>query len=62
MTFSRKGDLELRTIILLILGLLVLIVLAVIFNKQLSQFLDTLFSITKEVNSSRPPLKDLFGR
>ena len=59
--FSKKGDLELRYIILLILALLVLIVLLIMFREQVSKFTSTLFSITQDINQSRPPIKDVLG-
>lgn len=57
----KKGELELQYVILLILALLVLIVLTIMFRQQVSHFLDTVFSISKEINQTRPPIKDILG-
>jgi len=59
---SKKGDLELRYVILFILGFIVLFTLAYVFREQVKHFIDTIFSISKEVNQSRPPIKDLLGK
>jgi len=58
---SKKGDLELRYIVLFILAIIVLIVLVIMFRQEVKQFLDTIFSVTSEINKSRSPIKDLLG-
>ena len=58
---SKKGDLELRYVILLILALIALFVLIFMFREQVSKFMSTIFSITDDINRSRPPIKDILG-
>ncbi|MBS3144463.1 hypothetical protein J4208_02660 [Candidatus Woesearchaeota archaeon] len=57
----KKGALELQYVILFILAILVLLVLSVMFREQVSNFFNTIFSISKEINQSRPPIKDIIG-
>ncbi len=59
--FFKKGELELQYVILFILAIVVLLVLVYIFREQVKHFFDTVFSITNEVNTSRPPIKDILG-
>ncbi len=61
MIHQKKGELELKYIILLILAIIVLITLAVIFRQQLSNFLEQITSISTDINKSRPPIKDVIG-
>ncbi|HLC71954.1 MAG TPA: hypothetical protein VJH37_00055 [Candidatus Nanoarchaeia archaeon] len=58
---SKKGEIEMQYVILLILALIALFVLIMMFRQQITHFIDTVFSITKEVNQSRPPIKDILG-
>jgi len=57
----KKGALELQYVILFILAIVVLLVLSVMFREQVSNFFNTIFSISKEINQSRPPIKDIIG-
>lgn len=57
----KKGALELQYVILFILAILVLLVLSIMFREQVSHFFSTLFSISSDINQSRPPIKSLLG-
>jgi len=57
----KKGALELQYVILFILAILVLLVLSVMFREQVSNFFNTIFSISNEINQSRPPIKSIIG-
>jgi len=58
---ARRGELELKYIILFILAIIVLITLLVFFRKQVFLFFDQVFSISDQLNQSRPPIKDLIN-
>ena len=57
----KKGELELQYVVLLILAVIVLVVVLVMFREQVSNFLSTIFSVTDEINKTRPPVKDILG-
>ena len=57
----KKGDLEIRYIILLILGLIVLATMVYIFKDQISVFIDTLSKIGGDASSNAPSIKDVVG-
>lgn len=58
---NKKGALELQYVILFILAILVLLVLSIMFREQVSHFFSTIFSISNEINQSRPPIKNILG-
>lgn len=58
---SKKGDLELRYIILFILGIIVLIALVFIFREQLSHFVNMLASVSSDIDKTKPSLKEVTG-
>ena len=58
---QKKGELELRYVIVLILAIIVLIALVIIFREHISNFIKLITSISTEINKSRPPIKDVIG-
>ena len=61
MVFGKKGDLELRYVILFILGIIVLITLLFIFREQISHFVNMITSVTSDLDKTKPSLKDVVG-
>ncbi len=59
--FSKKGDLELRYVILFILAVIVLLAIVFMFREQVSKFMSIVFSVTDDINKTRPPIKDILG-
>jgi hypothetical protein len=57
----KRGGLEIRYIILLLLGVIVLITLLYIFRGQVSLFTQTLFGISESANASLPNLENIVG-
>jgi|GEM_PF-2623109 len=58
---TRKGEIELQYVILFILAIIVLVTLLVFFRAQVFLFFDQIFSVSKELNQTRPPIKDLIN-
>ena len=54
MRIFRRGDLELREIILLIIGLVVLITVIYAFRTQIGAVMDKLFGISESIDTQGP--------
>lgn len=55
----KRGDLELRYIVLLILAVVVVIAVIILFRSQINHFMKTIFDIGKEITESRPKIGDI---
>ena len=58
---TAKGNMEIQTVITLIIGLVVLLTLIYIFRSNISIFFNTLFDISQDINASRPPIESIVG-
>ncbi|MEA3379221.1 MAG: hypothetical protein U9Q69_06350 [Nanoarchaeota archaeon] len=56
MKLFKKGDLNIRYIVLIILGLMVLIIIALIFSKSSTSFLSKLKDIWNQIIAIKPDL------
>ncbi|MEK6903350.1 MAG: hypothetical protein AABW64_01750 [Nanoarchaeota archaeon] len=61
MLLSKKGDLELRYIILLVLGIIVLIALTLVFREQVMHFVRILDKVFIGIDET-PAIKDIIGK
>ena len=61
MFLSKKGDLELRYIIMFILGIIVLIALTLVFREQIMHFVRTLDKVFIGIDET-PAIKDIIGK
>lgn len=58
---DKKGDLEIRYVILFALALLVLVVVVLIFYGGSTDFATKIKNLLTEMWGAKPPIKDLFS-
>lgn len=59
MKFFKKGDLNIRYLVLMILGLMVLVIIAIIFTRSSTTFIEKIKEIWVQITAAQPDLTEL---